>query len=513
MTGQAAFGTVRRQHWRELTIVLAVAVPIAVVVANLWLVWVGFTESDDVFYARAAMGWVRHFPFLGVNHWGLRHCIVLPMAALFGLFGQSETTLVLPSVTYAVGLIALLGYMAWRLHGWLACAIAVVIAGTIPVIATGATLISTDVPEAFFVAASLWAFYRGIHAPRPAMLVWSGVLAGIALLTRETSVSLFVLYGVLFLFGYGRDRRAYFWLGLGAAIPVGLDWLYLTSLSGDPLYRLHTSLRGVQGDGPQMEVVIGKGGGLDRFGTLDVSRWLKPFAGTLANQNFGLFLWLAVPATVWLIVRGPMRVRAGAALIGGLALVWFLVIGYVLMHWLWVIPRYYAALAVLTVPFAIALAHAVSIGRTWLALAVVVLVVGSGMILNLGATTDQMAGERALAAFARNATETIQTDPATEQGARWLLDREGVGDRVSVGPPQAGSLYFFSNRPRRALPPDWPVREPPPGWTRVQTFDTPPKWTRFLVTTFGLARILPAGLVTKLDPPPHVIGVYRAPAA
>ena len=317
-----------------------------------------------------------HFPFLGVNHWGLRHCIVLPMAALFGLFGQSETTLVLPSVTYAVGLIALLGYMAWRLHGWLACAIAVVIAGTIPVIATGATLISTDVPEAFFVAASLWAFYRGIHAPRPAMLVWSGVLAGIALLTRETSVSLIVLYGVLFLFGYGRDRRAYFWLGLGAAIPVGLDWLYLTSFSGDPLYRLHASLKGVQGDGPQMEAVIGKQGGLDRFGTLDVSRWLKPFAGTLANQNFGLFLWLAVPATVWLIVRGPMRVRAGAALIGGLALVWFLVIGYVLMHWLWVIPRYYAALAVLTVPLAIALAHAMSVGRTWLALAVVVLVVG-----------------------------------------------------------------------------------------------------------------------------------------
>ena len=61
MTGQAAFGTVRRQHWRELTIVLAVAVPIAVVLANLWLVWVGFTKSDDVFYAGAAMGWVRIF--------------------------------------------------------------------------------------------------------------------------------------------------------------------------------------------------------------------------------------------------------------------------------------------------------------------------------------------------------------------------------------------------------------------------------------------------------------------
>lgn len=508
----STFMTAQLPRWRPLQAALVISISLALAVASVCLTWVGFIESDDLFYAGAAIGWVQNSLFLGESHWALRHSIVLPMAALFRLFGQSETTLVLPSLIYEASLLALLGYMAWRLHGWLASAIAVTIAGTIPVIATGASLVSTDVPEAFFVIASFWAFCRGMQPPRPAMLLWSGVLAGVALITRETSVALIGLYAVLFVFGHGGSRRAYLWLGLGAAIVVGLDWLYLTSLSGDPLYRLHIAIKGVHGDGPQMESVVSKVGGLDHFGSLDVVRWLKPVVATFMNQNFGLFLWLAVPATVWLVVRGPVSARSEAALIGALALAWFVVIGYLLTHWLWVIPRYYLVCTVLVVPLAIVIAHAASVGRTRIALAAVALVAGSNMALNLGATTDLMAGERALATFAQSTTETIRTDPATERGARWLLDQHGVGNRVSVGEPKPGSLYFYNSRPRRSLSADWPVRVPPPGWICIRTFEVPAKWTHFLVTTFSLAHILPAGLATKLDPPPHLIGVYRAPA-
>lgn len=499
--------------WKALQKVAVVAVSIAVVVACLFFAWVGFTESDDLMYANAAAAWVQQPPFLAENHWGLRHCLVLPMAALFWLFGQSETTLLLPTLMYAAGFLALLAYITWRLHGWFASAVVVAIAGTVPVIATGASFVSTDLPEAFFVVASLWAFYRGLRSPGPAMMLWSGILAGFALITRETSVALIGLYVVLYALNYGDNRSGYRWLALGTAVIVGLDWVYLTSLSGDPLYRLHIALRGVHGDGPQMENVVSKTGGLDHFGTLDVARWLRPLVAVFANQNFGLLPWLAVPATVWLVLRGSERAGPGVALIGGLALTWFVVIGYLLMHWLWVIPRYYVVCVVLAVPLAIVAADAVSVRRTRLAFALLALVAGSGVLLNLGATTDQMAGERALVAFARGTTEPIRTDPATERGARWLLDRHGIGDRVSVGLPEHESLYFFNNRPRRRLPVDWPVPEPPAGWIRVETFDVPSKWTRFLVTGFGLSWFLPAGLLMKLDPAPHVIGVYRAPAA
>ena len=500
-----------RSHPALAASLLALAVVLAL--ASLCLTWVGFTESDDVFYAQAAMGWVRQPPFLGDSHWALRHCIVLPMAVLFRLFGQSEAMLVLPSLLYAAGLLALLAHIAWRLHGWLASAFTIAIAGTIPVIATGASLVSTDLPEAFFVIASLWVFHRGLPGPRAAMLLWSGGLAGFAVITRETAVALLVLYAILFAIGYGGRRRAYPWLALGVAIVVGLDWLYLTSLSGDPLYRWHIALAGVRGDGPQMAGAFATAPGLDRFGAVDVPRWLKPFAATFANQSFGLFPWLAVPATIWVITGGPARARPGSALIGALALTWFVVLGFLLMPWLWVIPRYYAVCTVLAVPLAIALAHAARVGRRWIACAALALVIGSGTALNLGATTDQMAGERALAGFAPDTPEIIHTDPATEQGARWLLERQGAGDRVSAGLPQAGSLYFYNSRPRRALPADWPIRAPPPDWVRVKGFDVPPRWTRILVTAFGLGRVLPAGLIGKLDPPPHVIGIYRVPAS
>ena len=69
------------------------------------LSWTGYTESDDSLYAAAAWHWVQHFPYLGINHWGLRHAIVLPMALLFRLFGRSEATLEAPVLFYYAALL------------------------------------------------------------------------------------------------------------------------------------------------------------------------------------------------------------------------------------------------------------------------------------------------------------------------------------------------------------------------------------------------------------------------
>jgi 4-amino-4-deoxy-L-arabinose transferase-like glycosyltransferase len=496
--------------WLRTAAPLLLALSAAIAAFSLHLTWVGFLHSDDQFYAGAASGWAQHVPYLGQHHWGIRHVIVLPMALLFRLFGASETTLLLPTLGYEVALLLLLAVMAWRLSGGLAAAVAVATAATVQALATGATMVSTDVPEAFFVVASLWTFHLGVHRPRAAMLALSGALGGLALITRETAVTLFLLYGVLFLFGYGGSRRAFLWLSLGAVCVVAADWLFLTSLSGDPLYRLHIALKGVHGDGPQMDTGVSDGSGLDRFGTLSVSRWLRPFAATFLNQSFGLFMWFAVPATVWMLFHSRGQVRQALLLIAALALAWFVVIGYVLMPWLWVIPRYYGVVAILAVPLGCACAAWVSQGRGLAVATGLALLIGTNLAVETAATSDLMAGEHALAAFAASTTAPVRTDPSTADGARWLLERRGVADRVTVGPPAPGALYFFNSRPRRSLPPGWAVTEPPSGWTEVAVFDVPRKWTAGLVHDLGLARVLPAGLVAKLDPPPHRIGVYRA---
>jgi len=80
----------------------------------LWtsLVFVGYIESDDMLYAAGTRGWLHGALSLGSDHWSIRHCIVLPMAFAFWLFGGSEATLVLPSLCYAVALLTLLAFMA-----------------------------------------------------------------------------------------------------------------------------------------------------------------------------------------------------------------------------------------------------------------------------------------------------------------------------------------------------------------------------------------------------------------
>ncbi len=482
------------------------------VFVSIFATWVGFSESDDVFYAQAASGWRDQGWFLGTTHWALRHVIVIPMAGLFALFGVSETTMVLPSVVYGCAVAALLGRVAWRLGGWSASACTIAVTGTLPVFATGISLVSTDGPEAMFLIASLWLFYRGMKLADTRRLIGSGMLAGLALATRETSVALLVFYAILFGFGYGGPRRYYLWAGLGFLAVSGLDWLYLTSMSGDPLYRLHVALAGAHGDGPHMEAFVTKTPGLDHFGSLEVWRWLKPVAATAANQNFGLLVWFAVPATVWLIRSGPPSSRQVSLVLGGFALTWFAVLGYGLTPWLWVIPRYYFVLVVLTVPLGVAVSRVAS-GHRLIAAGTLAVLIGSNILLDLGATTDQMAGERALASFAGRTEEPVFTDPATLQGAHWLLAQQSRAGQVAAAIPLPGMLYFYNNRPRRAQSGSWPIQSPPGDWTEIERLDVPPKWTQAFAAPLGLGGLLPGGLMEKLDAPLHEVRVFRVPAA
>src|SRR4051812_6811269 len=85
---------------------LCVLLIVAVAAFSAWLGWVGYIESDDWFYAEAARNWAAHFPFIGSTHWGLRHMIVLPMAASFAIAGLGEGSLVLPLMIYFVFFLA-----------------------------------------------------------------------------------------------------------------------------------------------------------------------------------------------------------------------------------------------------------------------------------------------------------------------------------------------------------------------------------------------------------------------
>lgn len=473
--------------------------------------FVGYMESDDLAYAGGASGWLTSTPYLGTNHWAIRHCIVLPMALGFKIFGQSETTLILPSLCYAAMLLILLGTIAARLEGWKAMALTIAIGGSIPVFATGASLVSTDLPEAFFIIGSVWAWHCGREDGRPALLLVSGLAAGCAIITRETTAALLLFYLAAFLADRGRGIQNYMVMAVGCILVFGADWLYLYIMSDDPLYRLHIAMRGAQGDGPQLETSGEAASGVDRFGAIAFPRALRPFGAVFLNQNFGLLFWIAVPATVWLMIYGRGEIQRSAMAFLGLFSTWLAASGYVLAPWLWVIPRYYAVCIILVVPLAVLLSTPTRQTKFWAA-AIVFLLLASNLALDLGSTSGALTGERGLVVAVQAYPGLIYTDPSTARGASWLLAQKGLENRVSTDLPVAGGLYFFDSRPRRAIPASWPLHSVPKEWVPLEVRTYPKKWTGSLIKAFGLEVFLSEGLRAKLDPAPVVTTVYRVPA-
>ena len=490
------------------------ALPIAAAICLLFVVllvrlsWTGHVESDDVFYAAAAEGWVWHFPYLAHTHWGLRHTIVLPMALAFRLFGQTEAALEAPMLLYYAALLVLVFGCVRRVSGAQTAVLATAITAAVPAIAFEASIVVDDLPEAFFVMASAWAFLAATERGDRRLFVLSGAVAGLGFLTRETTGTLLVFYAILFLFDYGGDRLAYVWMGGGFLLIVGADVAALGWASGDPLYRLHVSLSKVT------QVVGSRGSkGFEATENLDKPRWLLPLLITFLHQRIGLLFWLAVPATAVLAVRGTdSPQRRMIRLLGGLALVWFLVLGYAVPSRLYVLPRLQMVTAVcLCVVLAIALVRLFATGYRFLAVAAAAALLATDLLLIVAAQKNPLFGERALAGYVAEHPAEMYTDPGTELGARWLLASAGLTDRVDVAPPPPGALYFYDPTSRRGLPPDWPVQAPEPGWQLVARFAEQPTLLARTLHRSGVERMLPHGLAIKLDPPARVASVWRVP--
>ncbi len=507
-------GPVRGVSAPWLTRAVATALACLFLLFVIRFAWTGYVESDDAYYAAAAHAWAFHFPYLGDSHWSLRHAIVLPMALMFRLFGEHEWTLETPMLLYYAALLLLTGYGVGRIGGWGTGLIAAVLLGAVPVLASGASIVFDDVQEAFFVMASLWAFFFATSGRRTGLFVLSGVMAGCGFITRETTSALLVAYGILFLVGYGGRRLGYVWMGIGFLLVAGIDTGLLWHASGDPLYRLHVSLRGVHGDNPSMAADFLTPTGLDRFGDLAAPRWAQAPLILFVGQNFGLLFWIAVPATLALAAdRAASQARRAARLFGFAALVWFAVLSYV-FFFLWLVPRYQIVTAAALVgPLAVWLAR-LGARRGWLmpGLIVVALLCAD---LGLIALSDRQPlwGERALVAYAADHPGPVFTDPATLRGAAWLLQIRGLAGRVRAVPPPPGALYYFDSHPSRGIPPDWPVQRPAAEWVPAAQFAERPALGAVLVHALWLRGLLPVPILRKLDPAPRTATVYQVPPA
>lgn len=508
--------------------IAALAVLVAIVLG-----WVGFYGSDDLSYAAGGYGWLNDFPYVGVNHWTLRHTIVIPMAAFFGIFGISEFTLVLPVTLQYLALLALVFWLMQRYFDAYAACIAVLLLGTLPLTAVAASTVVPDFAEVLFCLLSLALFYEATRCERrTALLLLAGVAAGFGWLTRETVVFFLMTYGVLFLAGYGIPRRQYFIMAGGFLAVVGLEFLYFAVQTGNPLYRIHTDLAthlggdiiGSEKTASGLERALTKVEGelygpLSRTGSFSVSRFLDPILVILANQEFMLLYYLAAPAAVWAAIKPPFDGGGGRMLaVFGLAgAIWFVCL--YLQIGMTLLPRYYLLpTVVLIMVFAAWLRIYLWEHLPGVTAALLAAIFASHLLGIYIDNRNPIFGERALVEYLKQTDEIVYTDPETARRGGFLYKLAGVENRVVAAPPKAGQPFFYNPayvafgsmaQNRQKLIEQLSGYKPREGWPIIWHKEPDRRHIGAVIDFLGLQARLPAEIYRRLVTPNFPVAVYR----
>lgn len=196
----------------------------------------GVIASDDLLYSHFANQIAEGTYSLTPHHMALRFGLLLPVAAVFHLFGISEPAVAVVPLLASTLNAVLVAYLAYTLLGPRAATLAAALWLTFPLTLRYATIL---VPEPLATTYMLAALVVWLRAPRSPILLGSlaGLLLGVAYLTREVTA---VIVPVLLVETWRRrqPRLAAALLG-GALSVVAAEQVTYLVLSGDPMFRSH----------------------------------------------------------------------------------------------------------------------------------------------------------------------------------------------------------------------------------------------------------------------------------
>ena len=487
--------------------------------ATLWWRWVGYQGHDDAYYAAAALDWAEHFPSLGTEHWALRYPLVLPVAVLIRLFGFSVPALAAVDVAAYVAFL-LVGYAAARhWFGWPAAAALTAIGVLVPQFPVQATYANPDLLEMALVMASFWLVMLARQRGGPwGLMLGAGVLAGAGFLTRETTLLLVPLYGVMFAARPAMARWRYLLIGVGFMAVVGAQMGYFAVEAGDPLYRMRLSATHDAVDrGVQAALVTGA---LDKEGVLATGLVAAPFAALFVSQKYGLLFYLALPA-YFVSRRARWLTEAGRSVLDWAALGAVVSFLFVALNAgvLYIVPRYFMVTAAMAaIPVAVLGAQLAQV-RPRLAGVLGAGFAASCMGLLYLENTQPMFAEQRAAAFIAGQRGTVYMEPETAWRARALLIEDGTLDREGHGPPPPGALVAIRAGVGEAClrEPSCPQRaamlpfQPGLGWAEIARYDPPRRRLGALLQGSGVARLFPADILRKIERPGDALIVYRTP--
>ena len=258
-------------------------------VAALFVGWIGFMASDDSLYHAGAMRWLTDPPFAGSDHWSTRFPLTVSFAAVIAVFGNDFTAFAITAVIFYVVLVAAVGVFAGKAFTTRAGWIAALLAATLPVVVVHASTVSVDLLEATALLAGAWLV--GSASENRAGLVRAatgGVMFGIAVLCRETSVLALAVLGSILLVGRPFSRRVLIACGLGAVLVLVGETLFQYAMTGDPLRRYVIAFNHDE----HIDRAANHEGNLLLWPPLD------PLLVLFINDDFGLLFWTAAAALI-----------------------------------------------------------------------------------------------------------------------------------------------------------------------------------------------------------------------
>lgn len=484
--------------------------PIVALIALFVLIfsWVGFYGGDDFKYYRAAKDWLEAFPPDLTQEGSMRLAITLPLAFSLAWLGDSEFFAILPTSLYYVAFILFIAYALRRLTDPVTAIIACTVLASVPVLAIHSTTPSADLANLLYASLSFFFFYAALnHERRNLMLYLSGFVAGIAFMSHEQILALLFFYGMLFIIGYRIERKFYLYLASGF-ITVLLAEMTLYFFADYDIFHHFTWLLGAtQAEDRWTGSPPPKVGGIDNAGNLYIWPPINPILLTLITQKYGILYYLLYPALWWIIRGRTIRDEATTQLLRlltVLGVLWFLFAVFALSQ-IKLYPRYYlAATACFFIVGVFWLRYVIWPNRNRMAIFAVLSVLLVNFLCIEVENKEPRFGERALITYLNTFKGQILTDAYTARLAGYFCHWEQSDcARIIASEPVPGSMYFLN--------PNNSAMDPDPQWKAVWRLEQPAKWPGLIITSLGLASVVPAGIFRRLNQPNSAVTVYAIP--
>ncbi len=458
----------------------------AVMVAALYLGWVGFMASDDSLYHAGAMRWLIDPPFAGSDHWSTRFPLTLTFAGVLAVVGQNYIAFGVTAVLFYVVLVGVIGWFAASVAGARSGWIAALMTATLPVVVSHATTVSVDLIEAAALVAGALIVGRATDDRNGWLRAAAGgALFGVAILCRETSVLALAALGPLFLNGQPVPRRVLIAGGIGAAAVLLGEALFQYVLTGDPLRRYTIAFHHDE----HIDRAANREGNFLLWAPID------PLLVLLVNDDFGLLFWLAgfaVAAGAWRIV--PVERRAPLVLLASMAAASFLLVS-LLYTKLVLNPRYFMLAALCA-----AVVLAVWLDRLdWrVRTGLLAITVGSNLLLmSVGNAHPHWSMEALVLAAEAHPGEIIRGEASDVRRAELPMALAG---RSNIAPlPAHGSALILA--PSDAAP----------AGEIVARYPSPPTRLGGILRSTGLEPLVPSPVERRMFSPSPEMVLVRTP--